>query len=120
MLKTSPHFLTRRVYPKCYLFVEKQGEDLYASLECTLLFKNYTPTRRKDKMSKKLKRGKRRLKLEETLLSIGGNDVVWPEPPVPHLAQLVARGRLFEERVRMWRCEKSQCHANSSSLWGRN
>jgi hypothetical protein len=57
--------------------------------------------------------------LEAKLLAIGGTGVVWQDHE-PHLALLVASGRLFEESVTLKKGRKSQCHTNAAGMWSRD
>jgi len=59
---------------------------------------------------------KLRAELEKKLLAIGGERVVWRDHE-PDLAELVSRGRLFTEPVRLRRGRQSACHCNSAKLW---
>jgi hypothetical protein len=43
---------------------------------------------------------------------------VWPAGGVPYLHELVAGGRLFNERVRLQRAGPGPAHGNAAQLWG--
>jgi hypothetical protein len=57
--------------------------------------------------------------LKRKLLAIGGKLVSWLGCE-PHLKELVDRGRLFEEPIRIRRMEQHRCHANAANLWVRD
>jgi hypothetical protein len=56
--------------------------------------------------------------LEAKLLALGGRVVAWPRGYVAHLPELLARGRPFDEGVRLCRGDRHQCHRNAAKLWG--
>jgi hypothetical protein len=66
------------------------------------------------------KKWRRKKDLKRTLLAIGGKEVVWPPGDIPNLHELVAGGRLFNERVRLRRGDGDQSQLNAARLWGRS
>jgi hypothetical protein len=66
------------------------------------------------------KKWRRKKDLKQTLLAIGGKEVVWLSGDVPYLHELVAGGRLFYEQVRLRRCDGDQSRQNAARLWGQS
>jgi hypothetical protein len=54
-------------------------------------------------------------RLEETLLSLGGDRVALV--PEPHADMLLERGECWRKRVWLVRMEPNQCHGNTATLW---
>jgi hypothetical protein len=54
-------------------------------------------------------------KLENKLLSLGGDKVVFR--PEPDLDKIVSRGVSFKGKSKLCKLENSRCHENSAFLW---
>ena len=57
--------------------------------------------------------------LEQKLLSLGGKRVIW-RAVEPDLPELLERGQLFAEPVKLRRGRQGGCHENAAKLWAKD
>jgi hypothetical protein len=57
-----------------------------------------------------------RIRLERSLLTLGGAKIVWQDSD-PHAALVAAKGQLFPQPVQLRHGMPNRCHTNAADLW---